>query len=145
METLLKIKLTYTSVFLINSHKTTSGLPRKTVTELLSNALLLKLILQRFNYQYLHFTRAKSTQKRRVTTKAPYRYKHTRNHYVLQRFKYFVNLAIKVKPVPLFAGLARVQALKNVFTRLDIAGLNLKAVRYSISINDDLRVKEWVN
>ena len=61
---------------------------RLTLKAVYLKVLLLKLILQRTNHVQFKFYSTRPTRTLFMTTRAPYRYKLTRNQYLLHRYHY---------------------------------------------------------
>lgn len=132
----LALRLTFTSPITCHTQTKNYFNRRLYLKYFFQHLILLKLIYQYRGAASIHFYYNKNLRARFVTTKAPYRYKITRNHYLreLTTYMLFINFFKNVETLPDFYW-RQMNTWVMQFTKLEFAYFNLKSVKIRLNIS----------
>lgn len=125
----LRLRFVFLSTLPLKRFLKKDAVQRMHLKSLYMHFLFLKLLLTKFK-QVTFILRTKNSMRHLfMTTRAPYRYKGTRNQYLLQRYRYELVLACPLRCwIGLDSCLPTLRMLINYLGRLDLAHVTLGSV-----------------
>lgn len=135
----LFVRLTFTSPLSCHTHTKNYSERRLYIKYFFQHLILLKLLYQQHKAALVHFSYLRPSRFRVVTTKAPYRYKLTRNHYLRLTNQYLLFIKFfEFKLHKLSNNLNFLNYLTAQFNTLEFAYFNIKSIKLSLIVSHQL-------
>ena len=117
---------------------------RLTLKQFYFTLLFFKLVIQQSSGPVFKFYAVRPTRTLFMTTRAPYRYKLTRNQYMLWRYRYVFQLTARMsRGVHLAQALYLQQTAQGWARRLDLANVTLKTSKLSYMFKHKFCANGW--